>query len=191
MRKSLWMVAVVVITVLGSTAAKADDILNADGSTTVTAGGYVTAIDNITLNGQLYNVTFTSTGDIPTFSSLDFNDLTTDVVDPIDTDLGMKMLGPVGSGMSDFYVAGNQLFLVDSLLESAGVGQYVWIASNVEDPWPCLNGATSCDIPSGEIFANITSAAVPELNPSSGTSAIVLLACAVMIIRGRRTLPTP
>jgi hypothetical protein len=186
------MVAVVVITVLGSTAAKADDILNADGSTTVTAGGYVTAIDNITLNGQLYNVTFTSTGDIPTFSSLDFNDLTTDVVDPIDTDLGMKMLGPgpIGSGMNEFYVAGNQLFLANSVLEFGG-GQYVWIASDVEVPWPCSNSATPCDIPSGEIFANITSASVPEVNPSSGTSAIVLLACAVMIIRGRRTLPTP
>jgi len=31
---------------------------------------------------------------------------------------------------------------------------------------------------------------VPELNPTSGSSAIILLACAVLIIRGRRPLPT-
>jgi hypothetical protein len=36
MRNFLWMIPVVAITFLGSTAAQAGDILNADGSTTVT-----------------------------------------------------------------------------------------------------------------------------------------------------------
>jgi hypothetical protein len=106
MRKFLWTIPVVVITALGSTAAKADNISNADGSTTVTAGGYVTAIDNITLDGALYDVAFTSTDVLPDdpFTSLDFNDLSADVALPIIADLPVNTMVLDGSA-DQFYVA--------------------------------------------------------------------------------------
>jgi hypothetical protein len=106
MRKFLWTIPVVVITALGSTAAKADNISNADGSTTVTAGGYVTAIDNITLDGALYDVAFTSTDVLPDdpFTSLDFSDLSADVALPIIADLPVNTMVLDGSA-DQFYVA--------------------------------------------------------------------------------------
>jgi hypothetical protein len=52
MRKSLWMLPMVLlITALGSIPAHADGIVLTNGD------GYVTAIDDITLNGTLYDVT--------------------------------------------------------------------------------------------------------------------------------------
>jgi hypothetical protein len=61
MRTFLWMIAVVLLfTVLGSQAARADTI--------VTSGLYVTGIDGITINGTTYDVTF-GTPDDTTFSS--------------------------------------------------------------------------------------------------------------------------
>jgi len=63
MRKSFWMIPVaLLIAAFGSTPAQADGVDVFD------AGGQVTAIDDITLNGSLYNVTFTSTID-NTFSA--------------------------------------------------------------------------------------------------------------------------
>jgi len=82
MRKSLWMIPVVLLfTAQGSTAAHADGVVVLNG------GGDVTAIDGITLNGSLYNVTFTSTID-NTFSAFAFSSVTiTEVITAIDSDL--------------------------------------------------------------------------------------------------------
>lgn len=57
MRKSFWMISVLlVLTAVGSTAARADTI--------VTSGGVVTAINGITIAGTTYNVTFGSIEDM-------------------------------------------------------------------------------------------------------------------------------
>ncbi len=136
-----------------------------------------TAIDGITLSGALYNITFTSTGAIPNDpfpSSLDFNDLSSAVVQSIDTDLGMSMFGPIGSGLNIFYVAVPTAIpadagIVESNLESNGRGGYFWQASVVEAPWPCNNGATPCTIPAGEIFAEFTPVVSSAPEPAAGT----------------------
>ena len=87
MRKTVWMLPIVLlVTALGSTPAHADgvDVLN--------AGGYVTAIDGITLNGSLYNVTFTSTID-NTFSAYAYNSSTImGIYNAIDGDLGSSFI---------------------------------------------------------------------------------------------------
>ena len=60
MRKTLWIIPVLFLsTALASTAARADTI--------ITSGGYVTAIDGITIAGTTYDVTFGTTEDM-TFS---------------------------------------------------------------------------------------------------------------------------
>jgi hypothetical protein len=86
MRKSLWMLPMaLLITALGSTSALADTVVT-------NGGGYVTAIDGITINGSLYNVTFTSTID-NTFSAFAYNSPTiTATIHAIDSDLGSALL---------------------------------------------------------------------------------------------------
>ncbi len=57
MRKSLWIVSLVLLSAaIGSTSARADSL--------VTAGGNVTGIDGITIAGITYNVTFGTTDDM-------------------------------------------------------------------------------------------------------------------------------
>jgi len=77
---------VLLITALGSTTAHADGVVVLNG------GGQVTAIDGITLNGSLYNVTFTPTID-DTFSAFAYNSSTIGgIFTAIDTDLGSTPL---------------------------------------------------------------------------------------------------
>jgi len=95
MRKSFWMITLALLfTALGSTPAHADGVVVLNG------GGQVTAIDGITLNGSLYNVTFTSTVD-NTFSAYAYNSPTiTGIVNAIDSDLGgLHINDPTG----DYY----------------------------------------------------------------------------------------
>jgi hypothetical protein len=93
MRKSLWLIpGVLLLTALGSTPAHADGVVVLNG------GGDVTAIDSITLNGSLYNVTFTSTID-NTFNAYAYNDPTLlAIVTAIDASLMRKSLNdPTGT----------------------------------------------------------------------------------------------
>ena len=87
MRKSFWMITLALLfTALGSTPAHADGVVVLNG------GGQVTAIDGITLNGSLYNVTFTPTID-DTFSAFAYNSSTIGgIFTAIDTDLGSTPL---------------------------------------------------------------------------------------------------
>jgi hypothetical protein len=86
MRKSLWMIAVVMLfTALGSTAARADTVV-------YNGGGWVTAIDGITLNGTLYNVTFTNNID-NTFAAYAADSSTINgILGALDADLGSTLL---------------------------------------------------------------------------------------------------
>jgi hypothetical protein len=105
MRKSFWMIPVaLLIAALGGTSALADgvDVFN--------AGGQVTAIDGITLNGSLYNVTFTSTID-NTFSAYpalqedgEVGAVIFAVDTAIDADLGTNFINdPAGAGQIQVY----------------------------------------------------------------------------------------
>jgi len=78
----------------------------------------------------------------------------------------------------------NTVFEVDS-----GVSLSELVLAPITNGSYILNagGYFSEDAP---LLSSVIGTAVPELNPTSGTSAIVLLACAVLIIRGRRPLPT-
>jgi hypothetical protein len=80
------------ITALGSPPA------HADGIVVTNAGGYVAAIDGITLNGALYNVTFSSTVD-NTFSAYAYYSPTiAGVINSIDSDLGSTQVDTSSTG---------------------------------------------------------------------------------------------
>lgn len=86
MRKSLWMIPVVLLfAALGSTLALADTVV-------YNTGGYVTEIEGITLNGTQYNVTFSSTEDNTFSAYADTSSTMTSVIDAIDTDLGTTQI---------------------------------------------------------------------------------------------------
>ena len=176
MRKSLWMISVVtLITALGSTAA------HADGLVVPNAGGYVAAIDGITLNGSLYNVTFTSTID-NTFDAFSAGSATlTAIQTAINTALNAYSTTSAlndSSGFNYGIEAGGEIAVSTTSSPS-------WIINSTVTESAFATHVNL--VPTGAFYANFTSA-VPELNPSTGTSAIVLLACAVLIIRGRRKI---
>jgi hypothetical protein len=177
MRKFLWTIPVVVITVLGSTAAKADNI--------VTAGGYVTAIDNITLDGALYDVAFTSTDVLPDdpFTSLDFSDLSADVALPIIADLPVNTM--VLDGSADrFYVAyspGPGLIVNNwecIAYKNAVCSTSGYIASSAE--MPVINS-----VPEG-VYAEFTPLAVPTPEPGTATLMLSGLGAITMLMWKRR-----
>lgn len=73
---------------------------HADGVVVPNAGGYVTAIDGITLNGTLYDVTFTSNVD-NTFIAYALNSGTiTGIITAIDSDLGSI---PISDATGQYY----------------------------------------------------------------------------------------
>jgi hypothetical protein len=175
MRKALWMIAVVMlITALGSTSALADgtDVFNADG--------YVIAIDDITLNGTLYNVTFTSTID-NTFSAYAYYSTTMEgIFTAIDGDLGGT---PINDGTGDYYA-------IEAAIENAG-----W-ADNA--PWFQESGYYTTGLwddfvtdDTGTIFwANFTPAVVATPEPATAPLTLtgVGLLGLMVVMRKRHSL---
>lgn len=185
MRKFLWTIPVVVMTVLGSTAAKADNISNADGSTTVTAGGYVTAIDNITLDGALYDVAFTSTDVLPDdpFTSLDFIQLSEEVAVPIIDDLPANTM-VLDASADRFYIAysPDPGLIVNNwecvAYKNAVCSTSGYIASVAESP-------IGFSVPEG-VYAEFTPLAVPTPEPGTATLMLSGLGAITMLMWKRR-----
>jgi len=187
MRNSLWIVPLIFLSAaIGSTTARADSL--------VLSGPYVTEIESLNIDGTLYNVKFVL-GDDMTFAT---NGEAGDAVKAIDA-----ALGTAGIVDSATYNGGtDQLFAVDA---GAGVVDYGQTTNPGTASWTgpmttSLNGymldqasskATDSIDDAGVYFAEFTalppvSTPVPELNPTSGTSALVLVVGAVLVIRGRR-----
>ena len=170
MRKSLWIVPLLFLsTVIGSTTARAD--------TVVTSGGNAVGINGLTFDGTIYNVTFVTTIDT-TFAS-SFTDAQS-VVNEIATDLSSYKVvsDSVSNTISEVGVDGGTFSWVD--LTDTGSVTFTSTAAFSPSAFPNEDAWASFQIVSS----------VPELNLRSGTSAMILLACAVLIIRGRRPLPT-
>ena len=112
MRKSLWMIPVVLLcALLGSTTARADTLVT-------NAGGYVTSIDGMSIDGITYNVTFGSTEDL-TFN-LDFTGAH-DAITDINADLGYyPIMDPSAIGYAVEYnslaIPSDAPFLTDNIL---------------------------------------------------------------------------
>ena len=157
MRKSLWMIAVVLLfTALGSTSALAD------GTTVFNGGGYVTAIDGITLNGTQYNVTFTGSEDTTFSAYADTSSTITSVIDAIDTDLGTYQINYSSDTAYAVVAAAGESQWADQTSYPSGtwgigdtVGTAAW-ESNVTDAPDSYTWAN---------FTPTTPSAVPE--PSS------------------------
>lgn len=166
MRKSLWMIPVVLLfTALGSTTAHADTVVT-------NGGGFVTAIDGITLNGSLYNVTFTSTID-NTFSAYAENSSTIYAIrNLIDSDLGNATIHTVygdiyGIDVSDGYT------VVDALSESSWK-TFLTVSDDFYDR--DVHGSSVAEF----YWANFTPAVVAT--PEPGTAPLTLAGLGVIAV---------
>ena len=142
MRKSLWLIPVVLLfTALGSTAALAD--------TVIATGQDVTAIDGIVIAGTTYNLTFTTAAltsyiGAPAGIAAVETELISDLTGYLDVD------GDIG------------LILYNGVTgEDTIVGQNDWTMNNGAESFACTPGSANCIA----IYADFTPVATPE--PSS------------------------
>jgi hypothetical protein len=183
MRKSFWMIPVVLLfSALGSTAAHADGLVVTNG------GGYVTAIDGITLDGTLYNVTFTSNID-NTFAADPYDSPIMNAVQAdIDEALGATTLNDEDGA---FYgiAAQSDLIAVDALTNPF-MADASWESSSTASD---ENFAGGLAFNSGRIFyANFTPVVVTRATPEPGTVPLTLTGLGVLgllvVIRKRFAL---
>jgi len=167
MRKSLWIVPLLLLSAaIGSTTARADTfdytISGADtASIAITETGGVIGAISGTFDGATINALLAPGTYVGNDNAYNPGTL-------VDIDgVSFTLLAPDTYGAT--YI---NLYLIGQLNTSQG-------ASITTDPVQT----------SGDTFA--LSPSVPELNPTTGSSAFVLLACAALILRGRRPLPTP
>jgi len=179
MRKSLWLITeILLFSALGSTPAHADGVVVLNG------GGDVTAIDSITLNGSLYNVTFTSTID-NTFNAYAYDDPTLlAIVTAIDTSLMRKSLNdPTGIAYGVATAGSRALVAVGG---GEGVGALPWVVSGITPielfEWQGLVDAT----PQRDFWANFTPAVVATPEPATGPLTLTGLGVIAVLMWKRR-----
>jgi hypothetical protein len=183
MRKSLWMLPVVLlITALGSTSALADTI--ACGSATcITSGGYVTGIEGLNIDGTLYDVTFGATDDLTFATNGEAGDAAADIATALGT-MGIVSSGTIGSN-------GFQDYCVDR------GGGYCTVY-NHETPYPWFLSAVfysdysadyNADHPPGFYFAEFAPAVA---TPEPGSLALTLTGVGLlglMVVMRKRKAP--
>jgi hypothetical protein len=170
MRKCLWILPMVLlITALGGTPA------HADGIVVTNAGGYVTAIDGITLNGTLYNVTFTSAIDNTFAAYVWDNEPILGVIGAIDIALGSTNIND-GEGQYYGIAAANGLtaYATSSTCCAATPWTGDFVASTLT-----FTGAAANE-PLIYFWANFT--AVPAPVPEPGTESLTLAGLGVIAV---------
>ena len=159
MRRFLWMIMLGSVIALGSTVAHADTLVT-------NGGGFVTGIDGITLNGTLYNVTFTHTVD-NTFSAFDSNSSTlVGVVNDINSDLGTSsILDAVGG----FYIIGAASFGAIGAVQLVPMGippsPAIWVLQGLGNPGIDRDVASTNN--ENIFWANFTPAVVATPEPGA------------------------
>ena len=188
MRKSLWMIPVVLLfTALGSPSAHANTI--ACGSATcVTSGGYVTEIVGLTIDGTLYNVTFGAYDDTTFATNGEAGDAASDIVAALGTE------GIVGAS---FYLTYYQFFGVDSGSGLLDLGQRydvpptsMWISGGTYPIATYDAIISSGDYGGGLFFAAFSPASVST--PEPGTFMLTLTGVGLLglmvVMRKRKAL---
>jgi hypothetical protein len=173
-RKCLWIIPLLLLsTAIGSTTARADSF-------------------DYTISGaDSGNIDITETGGVITAVSGTFDGATIN---------GLLPTGSIGNNDNDYF-PGTTIFDEQGVSfnldapDSDG-NQYINLFAVEVGTYETYQGNTNDESSEGDSYHALDAltpdtSSVPELNPTSGTSAIVLLACAVLIIRGRRSKTEP
>jgi hypothetical protein len=185
MRKSLLAIALIFAASLAPTVLRADTVYNVNAN----IGGDILT-GTISTDGNLGQLT---AGDITAYSLSD----SLNILGTTRTMSNSTFITPL-STVIDLYATSTQLTSQDNVtpfnFEAPGGTELIIEPLGVGISLIGNSSVTDSNLLTSNIVGTVTPAsppAVPELNPSSGTSALLLVACAAMILRGRRKIPAP
>jgi hypothetical protein len=187
-RKTLWMISVVLLlTALASTAARADSVACGTATCIYTVSGDVTEIEGLSLGGTTYNVTFGTTEDTTFATNLTNADLMNLLInDALNGGPGKFAL--VGDACVVGVDGGTLVYLTygeSSTCEFPGAG-FVW---GVDLTTPASYAAEVSNVFQGELWAEFTP--VTQSTPEPGTLILMLIGIGLLgflMIRKRISL---